>query len=212
MLSIRCDSSWHCRSLNQIANLAVTLSAYSGFGALLGPPICGWLIASYGFRSAQIFSGVMLAVGTGFLVSNILIAVVQSYLRLLELLTLIIGHHQKLSRKIQRKINRLSEGVHIIDMTTVSAFALLWLAPHLVEGNLDITPLIHVAKRCLVFLPIVLGNAPVEFSAYSRFLIWSHQDLTSLSKSWFNQHSYTFTCLYISLHYNTPINYPPSST
>jgi len=40
----------------------------SGFGALLGPPICGWLIASYGFGSAQIFSGVMLAVGSGFLI------------------------------------------------------------------------------------------------------------------------------------------------
>ncbi|KAF8155548.1 major facilitator superfamily domain-containing protein [Crassisporium funariophilum] len=39
----------------------------SGVGALLGPPICGWLIAFNGFKSAQIFSGVMIAVGSGFL-------------------------------------------------------------------------------------------------------------------------------------------------
>jgi len=39
----------------------------SAFGGLLGPPICGWLIAFGGFKSAQIFSGVMLAVGTLFL-------------------------------------------------------------------------------------------------------------------------------------------------
>lgn len=39
----------------------------SGVGALLGPPICGWLVAFGGFRSAQIFSGVMLAVGSCFL-------------------------------------------------------------------------------------------------------------------------------------------------
>ncbi|KAJ3745859.1 major facilitator superfamily domain-containing protein [Lentinula detonsa] len=36
----------------------------SAFGALLGPPISGWLIASSGFKSAQIFSGVMLAFGS----------------------------------------------------------------------------------------------------------------------------------------------------
>ncbi|KAJ3717552.1 major facilitator superfamily domain-containing protein, partial [Lentinula raphanica] len=36
----------------------------SAFGALLGPPISGWLIAFNGFKSAQIFSGVMLAFGS----------------------------------------------------------------------------------------------------------------------------------------------------
>ncbi|KXN89223.1 Riboflavin transporter MCH5 [Leucoagaricus sp. SymC.cos] len=35
----------------------------SALSALLGPPISGWLIASHGFKSAQIFSGVMLAFG-----------------------------------------------------------------------------------------------------------------------------------------------------
>lgn len=45
-----------------------------GFGALLGPPICGWLITSHGFKGAQIFSGVMLAIGT------VLLAVTRSYL------------------------------------------------------------------------------------------------------------------------------------
>jgi hypothetical protein len=71
MPSIRCDTCLHCHFLKRIAKLAVTLSTYSGFGALLGPPICGWLITSHGFKSAQIFSGVMLAVGTGLLVSSI---------------------------------------------------------------------------------------------------------------------------------------------
>jgi hypothetical protein len=71
MLSIGCDTSLHFHSLKQITKLAVTLSAYSAFGALLGPPICGWLITSHGFKGAQIFSGVMLAVGTGLLVINI---------------------------------------------------------------------------------------------------------------------------------------------
>ncbi|KIM41891.1 hypothetical protein M413DRAFT_140285 [Hebeloma cylindrosporum] len=42
-----------------------------GFGALLGPPICGWLITSHGCKGAQIFSGVMLAIGTVLLVSNV---------------------------------------------------------------------------------------------------------------------------------------------
>ena len=58
MLSIRCDTYLHVDSLKRIAELAVTLSDYSGFGALLGPPICGWLI-SHGFKGAQIFSGVI---------------------------------------------------------------------------------------------------------------------------------------------------------
>jgi MFS family permease len=40
----------------------------SGVGALLGPPICGWLIAAHGFSGAQIFSGVMMAVGSGLLI------------------------------------------------------------------------------------------------------------------------------------------------
>jgi len=40
----------------------------SGFGALLGPPICGWLIAFNGFKSAQIFAGVMLTVGSCLLI------------------------------------------------------------------------------------------------------------------------------------------------
>jgi hypothetical protein len=70
MLSIRCDTCLHCHSLKRIAKLTVTLSAHSAFGALLGPPISGWLITSHGFKSAQIFSGVM-AVGTGLLVSSI---------------------------------------------------------------------------------------------------------------------------------------------
>ena len=67
MLSIWCDTRLNCHSLKRIAKL----SDYSAFGALLGPPICGWLITSHGFKGAQIFSGVMLAVGTGLLVSNI---------------------------------------------------------------------------------------------------------------------------------------------
>ena len=71
MLSIWCDTRLNCHSLKRIIKLAVTLSAYSGFSALLGPPVCGWLITSHGFKGAQIFSGVMLAVGTGLLVSNI---------------------------------------------------------------------------------------------------------------------------------------------
>ena len=40
----------------------------SGMGALLGPPVCGWLIAYNGFKSAQIISGVMLAFGSCLLV------------------------------------------------------------------------------------------------------------------------------------------------
>jgi hypothetical protein len=86
----------HRHSLNDISKLAVTLSNYSGFGALLGPPVCGWLITSHGFGSAQIFSGVMLAVGTGFLVSNIsclqsLLCSCRVLLVVTDLLTLIIG-------------------------------------------------------------------------------------------------------------------------
>ncbi|KAJ3846503.1 major facilitator superfamily domain-containing protein [Lentinula lateritia] len=42
----------------------------SAFGALLGPPISGWLIAFNGFESAQIFSGVMLAFGSFMLSSE----------------------------------------------------------------------------------------------------------------------------------------------
>ncbi|KAF5370531.1 hypothetical protein D9757_010142 [Collybiopsis confluens] len=41
----------------------------SGVAALLGPPISGWLIAFNGYKSAQIFSGVMLAFGSIMLVS-----------------------------------------------------------------------------------------------------------------------------------------------
>lgn len=43
----------------------------SGFGALLGPPIAGWLIAYRGFVSAQVFAGVMIAFGTCLVVSLI---------------------------------------------------------------------------------------------------------------------------------------------
>lgn len=44
----------------------------SGFGALLGPPIAGWLIAadSGSYVHAQIFAGVMLAFGSALLVSG----------------------------------------------------------------------------------------------------------------------------------------------
>lgn len=40
----------------------------SGIGAMLGPPICGWIIAGDNFTGAQIFSGVLLAVGSVFLI------------------------------------------------------------------------------------------------------------------------------------------------
>ncbi|KIK65186.1 hypothetical protein GYMLUDRAFT_160269 [Collybiopsis luxurians FD-317 M1] len=46
------------------------VASISAVGALLGPPVSGWLITFNGFKSAQIFSGVMLALGTIMFVSS----------------------------------------------------------------------------------------------------------------------------------------------
>ena len=82
----------------RIVEVKLIVVSESAFGALLSPPICGWLIAAYGFRSAQIFSGAMLAIGTGFIVSDIPISDVVALLQNLP--------HYQISRRLSQIVTR----------------------------------------------------------------------------------------------------------
>jgi hypothetical protein len=66
-MSVRCVAGNHfCRILCN------ETSEYSAVGALLGPPISGWLIGadSGSYVHPQIFAGIMLAFGSVLLVGN----------------------------------------------------------------------------------------------------------------------------------------------